>query len=191
MKDKLEILLGKRLAAAVNVTVQDMFEYELQHWEFLIENKKDASKIYSILQAVKELCTARNLSLLDKGAIMKSSALVFEHFQEVLRNEKREHFYSVLLDSKHRIIRKDLVSVGSLNLSIVHPREVFAPAIRESASCVLFVHNHPSGDPTPSHEDIQVTKRLIQVGELVGIKVLDHVIIGSGSYTSFVEAKLM
>lgn len=83
------------------------------------------------------------------------------------------------------------LSWGSLNFSIVHPREVFAPAIKDAAESILLLHNHPSGDPTPSKEDIQVTKRLCDVGKMVGIEILDHVVVGSGSYVSFVEQKLM
>ena len=104
--------------------------------------------------------------------------------------EKREKFFAILLDSKHRVIREELVSVGSLNFSIVHPREVFRSAIRESAESMVLIHNHPTNDPTPSKEDIQVTKRIREVGELIGIEVLDHIIIGEG-YVSFREQNLM
>ena len=83
------------------------------------------------------------------------------------------------LNGKHRIIKEVLVSKGSLTAAIVHPREVFAPAIKERASSIIVLHNHPSGDPSPSQEDIEITQRLKQVGELVGITLLDHVIIGT------------
>jgi len=83
------------------------------------------------------------------------------------------------------------VSEGSLNQSIVHPREVFAPAVRESAAAVIFVHNHPSGDPSPSREDREITRRLKEAGELLGIRVLDHVIVGDGSYYSFTESGVL
>lgn len=95
-----------------------------------------------------------------------------------------------MLDSKHRVIKEELVSVGSLNLSVVHPREVFSLAIKEAAESILFIHNHPSGQTFPSKEDICVTKRLIEVGKIVGIEVLDHIIIGNGNYLSFLEEKL-
>jgi DNA repair protein RadC len=108
-----------------------------------------------------------------------------------MRDQKRETFYSILLDGKNRVIREDRVSQGSLTSSIVHPREVFATAIRESADAVVFVHNHPSGDPTPSLEDLEITKRLVEVSRLVGIRILDHVVIGDGEYASFNERGLL
>ena len=93
----------------------------------------------------------------------------------------------LLLDGKNRIIRRVQVSEGSLNQSIVHPREVFSQAVKESAAAIILVHNHPTGDPTPSQEDIAITRRLKEAGEIMGIRVLDHIIIGDGEYLSFVE----
>ena len=121
------------------------------------------------------------------GAVFRSSYDVYAHFRERLADERCEHFYAVLLDNKHRKIRDVRVSQGSLTSSIVHPREVFLPVIRESAAAVIFVHNHPSGDPTPSREDLEITRRLREVGELVGVRVLDHLVIGRGRYVSFVD----
>ena len=97
----------------------------------------------------------------------------------------------LLLDGKNRIIRRVQVSEGSLNQSIVHPREVFSPAVKESAAAVILVHNHPTGDPAPSSEDIAITRRLKEAGEIMGIKVLDHIIVGDGEYVSFVERGLL
>jgi len=121
------------------------------------------------------------------GDPLRGSHDVYAHFRERLAAERREHFYAVLLDNKHRKIKDVSVSQGSLTASIVHPRDVFAPVVRESAAAVIFVHNHPSGDPTPSKEDIEITRRLREVGELVGVRVLDHVVIGKGRYVSFVD----
>ncbi len=94
-----------------------------------------------------------------------------------LRTRRVEQFAVLLLNARHEVMRRVTVSIGSLNASIVHPREVFRPAIVGSAASIVLVHNHPSGDPEPSEEDLSITKRLVQVGELVGIGVLDHVII--------------
>jgi len=96
-----------------------------------------------------------------------------------------------MLDGKNRVIREICVSEGILTASLVHPREVFVPAIRESAAGIVLVHNHPSGDPEPSPEDLEVTHRLTAVGELIGIRVLDHVVIGDGRYVSFLERGLI
>ncbi|NUO09385.1 MAG: DNA repair protein RadC [Candidatus Brocadia sp.] len=115
----------------------------------------------------------------------KCSNDIFRHFHEQLREKKQEVFLAVLLDNKNRIIKVEAdVTKGSLTSSIAHPREAFKAAIKESAASVIFVHNHPSGDPEPSKEDIQITQRLSEAGNIVGIKVLDHIIIGNGSFVS-------
>lgn len=101
-----------------------------------------------------------------------------------LAGRKKEHFILLLLDSRHRLIKVASVSVGSLDMSVVHPRETFREAIQASAAAILLAHNHPSGDPTPSPEDLELTRRLIKAGELLGIPVLDHLIVGSGEPVS-------
>lgn len=108
-----------------------------------------------------------------------------------LRDEKREHFMVILLDSKSQIQRIAPVHIGTINMSIVGAREVFREAIREGASSIIVAHNHPSGDPTPSPEDIQVTSKLVEVGELLDIPVLDHIIIGYDRFTSFSRKGLL
>ncbi len=107
-----------------------------------------------------------------------------------LRHETREVFASIHLDSKNRLLCVETVSIGSLSAAIVHPREVFKAALLSSAAAMVFVHNHPSGDPTPSREDLELTKRLQEAGELLGIRVLDHVIIG-GEHLSFADRGLI
>jgi DNA repair protein RadC len=114
---------------------------------------------------------------------------IFEIFCD-LRMEIKEHFIALHLDGKNRILCIDRVSVGSLNQSIVHPREVFKSAVYSSAAAIILVHNHPSLDPTPSREDIEITRRLKECGELLGIKLLDHIIVGD-SYVSFVERGML
>src|SRR5262247_211561 len=121
------------------------------------------------------------------GMPFKGSHDVYAHFRERLAHERHEQFYAVLLDNKNRKLKDIRISQGSLTASIVHPRDVYLPVIRESAAAVIFVHNHPSGDPTPSAEDLEITRRLRQVGDLVGVRVLDHVVIGKGRYVSFVD----
>src|SRR5206468_12605087 len=96
-----------------------------------------------------------------------------------LRAETREHFIVLLLNARHECVAVETVSIGSLNASIVHPREVFRPAVLASAASIIVAHNPPSGDPEPSEEDVTITKRLAQVGELLGIALLDHVIVAS------------
>jgi DNA repair protein RadC len=101
-----------------------------------------------------------------------------------LRAAKREHFVVLVLNARHECTGVDTISIGSLNASIVHPREVFLPAVSASAAAVVLVHNHPSGDPEPSEEDLSITKRLVQCGETLGISVLDHIIIAGRGCTS-------
>lgn len=124
---------------------------------------------------------------LSTGTRISSSADLYKHFHPLLREVKHELFKVVLLDAKNVVIREVTVSEGSLTLSIVHPREVFALAVRESAAAVILLHNHPSGDPTPSGEDRQLTSRLVEAGRLLGIRVVDHVILGDGRYVSFAD----
>jgi DNA repair protein RadC len=116
---------------------------------------------------------------------------VYEAFLD-LQHEIKEHFIALHLDGKNRILCMDRVSIGSLNQSIVHPRELFKTAVLSSAAAIILIHNHPTGDPTPSQEDISITRRLVEAGELLGIRVLEHIVIGShGEYVSFVERGLM
>ncbi|NVN92116.1 MAG: DNA repair protein RadC, partial [Desulfuromonadales bacterium] len=114
---------------------------------------------------------------------------VFEMFQD-LRLEAKEHFITLHLDGKNRIVCFDRVSVGSLNQSIVVPRDLFKTACMVSAAALILMHNHPTGDPSPSREDLDITKRIKECGDLLGIRVLDHIIIGD-SYLSFAERGLI
>lgn len=124
---------------------------------------------------------------LSSGTRIGSSQDLFQHYYPRLRDLRHEVFMIILLDAKHTIIRDATVSEGSLTLSIVHPREVFNLAVRESAAAVIFLHNHPSGDPQPSPEDQDLTMRLAAAGQLLGIRVLDHLVIGDGAYVSFAD----
>ena len=121
-----------------------------------------------------------------KGPVFSSGHDVYLYYQR-LRNLKKEVFLCAMVDAKNRMFKDCRVSEGTLTHSLIHPREAFRDAIRESAASVIFVHNHPSGDPSPSREDIFITERLANAGEIVGIKVLDLVIIGDGKFTSLME----
>jgi DNA repair protein RadC len=126
---------------------------------------------------------------LKTGTRFTAPQQVADTFQFLMK-ETKEMFITLHLDGKNRIICMDLVSIGSLNQSIVHPREVFKTALLSNAAAVLLIHQHPTGDPSPSSEDIAITRRLKEAGDLLGIKVLDHIIIGDG-YLSFVERGLL
>jgi DNA repair protein RadC len=143
------------------------------------------------IKAVFEIAKRYSAEKIEVGEQFQNSKQVFNHFHESMRSKKKEVFIAVLLDGKNRMIRDVQISEGSLTASIVHPREVFNPIIRDSAAGVILVHNHPSGDPMPSKEDKDITKRLKEVGELVGVKVLDHIIIGNGRYMSFADEGML
>jgi DNA repair protein RadC len=106
-----------------------------------------------------------------------------------LRLERREHFVGLYLNTRNRLLARETISVGSLNASIVHPREVFEPAVRRGAATVIVVHNHPSGETEPSEDDVSITQRLNEAGEILGITLLDHVIVGTGGFTSMKETQ--
>lgn len=114
---------------------------------------------------------------------------IANYFIPKLKNKKKEYFYCVFLDTKNKIIKSKLIAIGTLNSSMVHPREIFKPAIKESSNSIILLHNHPSGDPTPSKEDIIITKRIIKAGKLISIQVIDHIIIGTNDYWSYNENK--
>jgi len=143
------------------------------------------------LKACLEIAKRIGSQRWEAGQPLHSAEDVYHHFRENLGREKREFFYVVLLNNKNRKLREVKISEGSLTASLVHPREVYNPVIRESAAGVIFVHNHPSGDPAPSPEDIDITKRLKEVGEVMGVRVLDHVVIGHDRYFSFNEKGML
>ena len=137
-----------------------------------------------VLMAALEL--GKRLSCLpaEERARIKCPEDIANLFLERLRYEKKEHFKCLLINSRGEILEENEVSIGDLNSSASHPREVFSPALRRSAGSVAFVHNHPSGDPSPSDADIDSTRRLVEAGNLLGIPVIDHIIIGDGTYAS-------
>jgi DNA repair protein RadC len=127
---------------------------------------------------------------INKTTPLSSSTLVADMFS-FLHHETKEHFIALHLNSKNRLLCLEIVSTGSLNASIVHPKEVYKSALLSSAAAIVFVHNHPSGDPAPSREDIELTSRLREASELLGIRLLDHVIIGTDRHYSFADQGLL
>lgn len=141
---------------------------------------------YEAMRCLASMELGRRAAIAEKGPspVVEVPEDVYK-LLEHLKYEKQEHFYVVLLDAKRKVIREERVHIGTLSMSIVGPREVFRIAIREGASSIIVAHNHPSGDPTPSPEDIQVTQRLVEVGKMLDIPVIDHVIIGDPASVSF------
>ena len=123
----------------------------------------------------------------SEGQALSHSAALHGLVQNLFHSLDREHFVIVGLDAKHHIIGGSIVAIGSLTAAIVHPREVFKIAVTMNAAALILLHNHPSGDPTPSPEDHQLTKRLVDCGELLGIQILDHLVLGYNRYYSFAD----
>ncbi|NLM62815.1 MAG: DNA repair protein RadC [Mollicutes bacterium] len=144
------------------------------------------------LLAVVELAKRLNQEIVSlKDIKLTSTSLVYKYYKNILMDKKQEHFYCLYLDSDKKVIENKLIFKGTLNQSLVHPREIFREAYLLSASDIICLHNHPSGNVLPSEEDIIVTERLVEVGRLLGINVIDHIIIGKDNYYSFYENHLI
>jgi len=144
------------------------------------------AKAIQVLAAVEIGRRVANLAYNDRYVI-RSPEDGANYVMHDMRFLSQEHFVCIYLNTKNQVLHKKTVFIGSLNASIVHPREVFKEALRRSAASIICAHNHPSGDPTPSREDIEVTKRLLECGKLLGIDLLDHIIIGENKFVSMKE----
>ncbi|MDM5285609.1 DNA repair protein RadC [Peribacillus frigoritolerans] len=144
------------------------------------------AKAIQILASVELGRRINNLNDQDRYVI-RSPEDGANYCMEEMRFLSQEHFVCLYLNTKNQVLQKTTVFIGSLNASIVHPREVFKEAFKRSAASIICLHNHPSGDPSPSREDIEVTKRLVECGKIIGIEVLDHIIIGEQKYVSLKE----
>jgi DNA repair protein RadC len=140
----------------------------------------------SLLAAVELARRAQNKTSTDLPAIRSMNDIVAQAVD--LRPKKKEHLLAFLLNARQQLIAKEIISIGTLTASLAHPREIFAPAIGKAAAGVILVHNHPSGDPSPSEEDVRLTKRIAQAGHIMGIDLLDHLIIAENGCYSFKQA---
>ena len=123
--------------------------------------------------------------------VLNSSEVIYNYFRNILVDKKQEYFYCIYVDTKSKYIEKKCLFVGTINSSVVHPREVFKEAYLLSASGIICIHNHPSGDVTPSREDINLTKKLKEISLIHGIKLIDHIIIGNDNYFSFFDNNML
>jgi DNA repair protein RadC len=140
---------------------------------------------------VYRVCLVREASVQMERIQLRGSETAATLLRTYLAHVDREHFVVIMLDRKNRIIGINTVSVGSLTASVVHPREVYKPAILANAAAIVCGHNHPSGDPAPSSEDRTITRRLVLAGEALGIRILDHIIIGEQGHFSFADEGLL
>lgn len=149
--------------------------------------KVKALQILALCEIAKRMATSRA----SERICLNSPASVADYFMEPLRHFKQEHFYVALFNSNNELISYRLITIGTINASVAAPREIFLESLRCHAVYIILIHNHPSGEVTPSREDKLVTKRMASCGQLLGISVVDHIIIGDNKYFSFKEAELI
>lgn len=182
----------KELASQILVKIGDIKNFSSMNYQMLRSipgiGSAKACSLLAIIELSKRM--SRSYETLNNISI-KSTEIAFEYFKTIFEDKKQECFYCVYLDNKKKVIETKLLFIGTLNQSIVHPREVFKEAYLLSASSIICIHNHPSGNIEPSREDIEITKRLSSIGILMGIKLIDHLIIGSNKYFSFLENNLL
>jgi len=172
-----EVIKNIKKIGIENVVLKDLLEIKGL-------GKTKAGQIISSIELGKRFLKNK------KAELIMSPKDVWEKMED-LRDSKKEHFVVFFLDSRNQIIKREIISVGTLNSSLVHPREVFEPAIRYSTSQIIISHNHPSGLSKPSDEDLSMTKRLIEAGKILGIDILDHIIVCKNEYKSLRENNLI
>jgi len=191
----LAILIG---SGTKDESVMSVANFVLMHFDGL-QLLRDAT--IEELISIKGIGTAKGLIILsaielgkrmneykpNEKYVIRSPEDGADYVMEEMRYLKQEHFVVLFLNTKNQIIHQQTIFIGSLNASIVHPREVYREAVKRSAASIIVAHNHPSGDPAPSQEDIQVTKRLVNSGKIIGIELLDHLIIGDRKFVSLKE----
>jgi DNA repair protein RadC len=182
-KNENAVDLSNRVIASHNF--DKLADLSLPELEKEFRNNVKAMKIQSMFEIFR-----RTNKLRKKGfkSQITTAQDVYNYYIDELRNRTKEYLYALFLDTKNNIMREELISVGTLNTSLIHPREVFNPAVQTSCNSVILVHNHPSGDSEPSENDKEITKLLVDAGESLGIKVVDHIIIGKDNFLSLKES---
>ncbi len=197
-QELLQLILGRGIAGeSVAVTAQKLLTQFGNLQKLAEASLEDLSSVRGIglakaaqIKATFEIGRRLSTQVLPyKSKELTDPKKVFQLIKSRLKNYHKEHFYIIALNSRNHSLAE--VSVGSLNASIVHPREVFAEAIKNKAASVIFSHNHPSGDPEPSEDDIVMTKRLVEAGKILGIEVVDHIIVTKNGFSSFKEKSLI
>ncbi|GGD03558.1 hypothetical protein N780_02870 [Pontibacillus chungwhensis BH030062] len=194
-QELLAILLG---TGTKKESVTSLSQRLLVHFEGLLLLKDATIEELTAIKGIGEAKAVNVLAALEIGKrihfhkpteryTIRSPEDGADYVMEEMRDLKQEHFVVLFLNTKNQVVHRQTIFIGSLNASIVHPREVFKEAVKRSAASIICAHNHPSGDPSPSQEDIHVTRRLIECGKMLGIEVLDHLVIGDHKYVSLKE----
>ena len=191
IRNPIETLIGAngtaRLAGLSLLDLDSMTVRELRRRGL---TAAQAGKVKAAFEVGRQLFEAE-ACVHENAPLVSTPEEAYRYMRPRYVNEYREHFDVLMMTNRNRLIRHHRVSTGSLTASVVHPREVFHPVIRESAASVIFIHNHPSGDPSPSREDVDITHRLRQVGEVMGVRVHDHVVCGHDRFFSFSREGLL
>ncbi len=187
-REESAVALGQKIACMFEEGLQGLSDVTVEELTCIKGiGQAKACQVSAAVELGKRVCMSQKQIL----GVIKSPKMVADFFCVELKHEHKEKFLVVFLNTKNMITAYEVISVGSLSSSIVHPREVFKRAIKRSAASIILVHNHPSGNPQPSKEDHQVTERLLKVAEIVGIKILDHLIVSGEDYYSFKEMDLI
>ena len=190
-RNPMEALIGANGASRLNgLSLLDLHSMTVRELRQHGLTQAQAGRVKAAFDLGHRLLEAE-ASLHEDAPILSSPDEAYRYMRPRYVNEYREHFDVLMMDNCNRLIRHHRVSTGSLSTSVVHPREVYRPVIRESAAGVIFCHGHPSGDPQPSREDVEITHRLRQVGEVMGIRIHDHVVCGHDRFFSFKQEGLL
>ncbi len=179
---------SKELSTEILASLSSLADLKEITYEKLVSMKGvGKSKACTILASMELSKRIEDIDTELRNQKLTSSSMVYQYYKLKLGNKRQEHFYVVYLDNAKRIIRDKLLFIGTSNYSVVHPREIFKEAYLLSAAAIICVHNHPTGNVFPSKEDLEITEKLVKVGALLDIKVLDHIIVGKKNYYSFLE----
>lgn len=179
---------AKGLAEEILKEVGGIHNLENISYELLLKIKGIGERKASTLMALTELSKRMHQELETlQGVLLNNTSLVFRYYKDRIGHKKQEYFYTIYLNTRKRVLKEKLLFIGTLSYSMVHPREIFKEALLLDATSVICVHNHPSGHVIPSKEDLTITKKLSEVGALLGIPIVDHIIIGKNKYYSFYE----
>ncbi len=185
IRNPIETLIGANGTAKVaGLSLLDLDSMTVRELRRHGLTASQAGRVKAAFELGRQLLEAE-ACLNENAPLVSTPEDAYRYMRPRYVNERREHFDVLMMTNRNRLIRRHRVSTGSLTASVVHPREVFHPVIRESAASVIFTHNHPSGDPSPSREDVDITHRLRQVGEVLGVRVHDHVVCGHDRFFSF------